>query len=156
MRIRLLFGAMIGALVVAIAGPLGATPLPQSDRTLPLASVPLIDIKLKCKVIEGKFICFNQKNSQNKCAGPNSCGSGYRDLEQPNKYGACCEQIKGGSSGGSGGSGGSQQGNSGGNQPTSGGCRTVQSMGQMSCRAPFGAMSCGPVQNGQMTCCCVK
>lgn len=154
MSFRLLFGAVVAALVVATVAPLGATPLSLGARTQPLASPLLIDVKLKCKVVEGKFICFNQKKTtQNKCAGPNSCGPGYRDLEQPNRYGACCEEVKGS---GSGGSSGSQQGNSGGNQPTSGGCRTVQSMGQMSCRAPFGAMSCGPMQNGQMTCCCVK
>jgi hypothetical protein len=29
----------------------------------------------------------------NKCFGDNSCPKGYRDLDKPNKYGACCEII---------------------------------------------------------------
>lgn len=117
---------------------------------------PLLEVKLKCGFQpNGKFACknvpdTNKGNNQGsgsgaaKCRGKNSCPPGYRDLDFPNKYGACCEQVAVPAK--------PQTPQT----PTSGGCRAVEKMSQMSCSPPFSALSCGPLQNGRMTCCCVK
>ncbi len=136
--------------------------------TSPMSEVyrPVIEAKLKCGIREdGSFGCKkvdtkdhdkgsggnkdkNQGSNSSgaaKCRGKNHCPAGYRDLDFPNKYGACCEQIPG--------SGSSSQEP---DKPKTGGCRAVEKMSEMSCSPPFDAISCGPQQNGKMTCCCVK
>lgn len=136
--------------------------------TSPIAEVsrPVIEAKIKCGIGEdGSFGCKkvdkkdrdkgsgsdrNRDRGSNssgaaKCRGKNHCPAGYRDLDFPNKYGACCEQIpKSGSS--------PQEPD----KPKTGGCRAVERMSEMNCSPPFDAISCGPLQNGKMTCCCVK
>lgn len=146
------------AVCVASAGVLAlhnvghAAPMAPAGAKAQAPPSLLTEVEIKCgKTDDGRFVCQNVKKSKkNKCAGPNDCGKGYRDLEKPNRYGACCEQIKGGSDGGA------PDEKPKNDAPQSGACRQVEQMSQMSCRPPFDAISCGPVQNGKMTCCCVK
>jgi hypothetical protein len=134
-----------GALAPA---PAGARPAGAADA--------IIEAKLKCRLTDdGRFVCENTKNKNNKCSGPNDCGPGYRDLEKPSNHGACCEEIKDAPK---------KDGKP--NEdvpekeetepPKSGGCRQVGNSAEMNCKAPFDAMSCGALENGKMTCCCVK
>ena len=144
-------------LVVLSAGK--SVAMPQANPPHSEALMPVIAAKLKCGFNEsGKFICknVNKKNSSshqndsgssgqsNKCAGKNDCGSGYRDLDQPNRYGACCEEIK------------ETEEPKKTNEPTTGQCLQVEKMSEMNCKAPFDALSCGALENGVMRCCCVK
>ena len=105
---RKFFG--LGVMFAAFAAVLtsyGAHALPGTSPGGPasIAAGTLVQpAKLRCGVNEdGDFVCTTKpKNNDggnggggggNKCAGKNNCGSGYRDLDSPNKYGACCEQI---------------------------------------------------------------
>lgn len=117
------------------------------------AAGSLVDVKYKCGIdADGSFGCKNvQKTDENekssgatKCRGKNDCPAGYRDLDFPNKHGACCERTSSPSK--------TQEPE----EPKTGGCRSIEKMSEMSCKPPFDAMSCGPQQNGKMTCCCVK
>lgn len=97
------------------------------------------------------------------CEGPNDCGPGYRDLEKPSQYGACCELIKDDTTD-EGGDGGKvenappppppEQDNDRNDLPAA--CRLVENAQEMDCKAPLDAISCSAVENGKMTCCCVK
>ena len=119
------------------------------------AALPVIEVKLKCGLgDDGVFRCVNVKKKQNegnpprpgkKCKGPNDCGPGYRDLDAPNRYGACCEEVDAPAKG--------KEDETG---PKTGKCQQVEQMNQLSCSAPFGSYSCGPLKDGVMTCCCVK
>lgn len=100
------------------------------------------------------------KPKGNKCRGKNDCGPGFRDLDFPNKYGACCEAKTNGPKDDNKDAGNKDTGNKDTgkpkDEPKSGGCRSVSKMSEMSCTAPFGATSCSAMNNGKMTCCCVK
>jgi hypothetical protein len=145
----------------ALAGP-SSLVIDAPGRSAYSESVRPLLVKYKCGIdSDGSFGCKkvekknknkdkhenkNEKSSgAGKCRGKNDCGSGYRDLDFPNKYGACCERIAAPSK--------TEEPE----KPKSGGCRSVERMNEMSCSPPFAAMSCGaPQQNGKMTCCCVK
>ena len=136
----------------ALAGP-SALPADAQRQSSGESARPLL-VKYRCGIdSDGSFGCKkiekknkNEKSSgAGKCRGKNDCGPGYRDLERPNKYGACCEIIASPSK--------AEEPE----KPKTGGCRSVEKMSEMSCTPPFGAMSCGSQQaNGKMTCCCVK
>ncbi len=144
---------------------------PQAGPRPAEALQTLIEVKLKCGFNDnGQFVCKNvkkkkhhdndgdsssekhKKSKGNICEGPNDCGAGYRDLDTPSKYGACCEEVKDQTP--------EQEPKK---EPTkepdvpkSGKCMQVEKMSDLSCSAPFDAYSCGPLENGVMTCCCVK
>lgn len=87
-----------------------------------------------------------KSEKDNICEGPNNCPPGYRDLETKSKYGACCELIKHEKD--------EPQKDGPAQKPDQvGACRQVDNMQKMSCP---GAISCGPLENGHMTCCCAK
>ena len=117
-------------------------------------AAPLIEVKLKCGLTkDGTFVCKNDKKHKNKpktgdgeassndeqksskktnkCEGPNDCGPGYRDLDAPNRYGACCEEIK------------DEAKDNPPDGPKSGTCQQVEAQNEMNCTAPFDVHSCG-------------
>lgn len=146
---------------------------PQSTSLGSDISRPLTLVKLKCGLtVDGRLTCENTKthdhdksksgehsnsggskmHNGNKCEGRNECPAGYRDLEKANKYGACCQLIKDTPENNDAPNKDEpKQGNA--EPPKSGGCHQVANMQEMSCG---GAISCGAIENGKMTCCCVK
>ncbi len=147
------------ALLACLAGPAGqGMAMPQTSSGQASATTLAIKVKLKCGIKEdGSFVCKNTKKTKNgehddpkssgkanKCEGKNDCGAGYRDLDVPNKYGACCEAKKDAEDTKD--TGGAKTGK----------CMKVEKMSDLSCSAPFDAYSCGPAENGVMNCCCVK
>ena len=117
-------------------------------------------MKLKCGSRPRRFFrCANVKKDKdtqsegnrsrpgNKCKGKDQtiAARGYRDLDAPNRYGACCEELEAPAT--------EKQDETG---PKTGKCEQVEQMNQLSCSAPFGSYSCRPLKVGVMTCCCAK
>jgi len=166
LSILALLAVTLFAATESLAGPQSAARGAENSRSLTL-------VKLKCGLNEdGDFFCKNVKkhkhhddddneagehqgkhekhgkhsNKENICEGPNECPAGYRDLEKPSKYGACCEEIKDGDK--------AEQKNDAREEPQkSSGCHQVANMQEMNCA---GAISCSARENGVMTCCCTK
>jgi uncharacterized membrane protein YgcG len=135
MKLNAYVFSVLMALLAFSAVPVGSQAFTGSGTAAGPAAVDndhVSAVKLKCRITSSgalKCINTNKKKKQTGESGGNG-GSGS------------------GSSGSGSSTGSSPQG--------SPGCRSVEKMSDLSCRAPFDAMSCGPVQNGRMTCCCVK
>ena len=164
--------SVLTGLAVLVAATGMASPgfaMPQS--AMPTGQAPALhDVKLKCGLNEdGRFFCKNVKRKMKQvggdgedhkkhgkkskkvlnCEGPNDCGPGYRDLESPSKYGACCELIKDDEPK-------KEEKAKQPDAPKTGACKQVENAQEMNCKPPFDAISCSAVENGVMTCCCVK
>lgn len=101
-------------LAVAVASFIGGAEA-SSRLQAPMFSPLHLQAGFKCGLVNGKLVCGdkktksgkndnddddddqpkNKKKSGNKCEGDNHCGAGYKDLETPNKYKACCEPNEG-------------------------------------------------------------
>jgi hypothetical protein len=182
--------SVLTGLAVLVAATGMASPgfaMPRS--AMPTGQAPALqDVKLKCGLNEdGRFFCKDVKKKKKhdddgggdndkdhkkhgkkskkvlNCEGPNDCGPGYRDLETPGKYGACCELIKDDTTDKAG-NGGKvenapsppppEEDNDRKDLPAA--CRLVENSQEMNCKAPLDAISCSAIENGKMTCCCVK
>ncbi len=102
MRISRILPAALFAICTAFGAHAMSGTLPGHTASSGSTEQPLLlQAKIKCSIdSDGDLTCTTKKKDEaggggggNKCSGINNCGKGYRDLDRPNKYGACCEQI---------------------------------------------------------------